>query len=411
MSRAQKRRGLLLDLDFWRLGFQGGWLALGLVLAGCRTARIEEPLPSLPPPTPVAAPAIAQCPVVPEPPAETNRITLAPTNEWLLPMWVPWEDWCLTNGLKDLKRVSNGNGTSVELTTPRTRLILSPGNRLAAWNGVGINLGYSPCVQRGQLCVHTVDLHKSLLPLVAELSPVLPEQPVIVIDPGHGGKDPGCFSVLSGRPEKDFTLDWARRIQRRLAAQGLQVHLTRTNDIDLSLPQRAEIAHQLNADLFISLHFNSVYPTYEPAGIETYCLTPKGMPSSLTRDFEDDLTQSYPNNAFDPANLHYAVLLHRSLLNTTGARDRTVKRARFLSVLRPQQRPAILLEGGFLSNPTEARRIADPNYRELLARGVANALWPAKPAIAQSSRLPDKTSAMTPALPPPRSASAIPLPK
>ncbi|HSA02466.1 MAG TPA: hypothetical protein P5055_17185, partial [Candidatus Paceibacterota bacterium] len=58
------------------------------------------------------------------------------------------------------------------------------------------------------------------------------------------------------------------------------------------------------------------------------------------------------------------------------------------------------LEGGFLSNPTEARRIADPNYRELLARGVANALWPAKPAIAQSSRLPDKTSAMTPALPP-----------
>jgi N-acetylmuramoyl-L-alanine amidase len=342
-------------------------------------------------------------------PVDTNQVSLAPAIEMPLPMWVPWEDWCLSKGLKELKRVSNGNGSSVELTTPRARLILSPGNRLAAWNGIAINLGYSPCIQRGQLCVHKIDLHKSLLPLVTDAAPVLPERPVIVIDPGHGGKNPGTQSVLSGRYEKEFTLDWALRIQRRLSAQGLQVHLTRTNDADLSLMQRAEVATRLNADLFVSLHFNSVYPTYEPAGIETYCLTPKGMPSSLTRDFEDDLTQFYPNNAFDPVNLHYAALLHRALLNVTGARDRAVRRARFISVLRPQQRPAILLEGGYLSNPAEARRIADPNYRELLARGVAEALLPRKNAVAQSPGLHDETMQMPTAIRP-RTMADIPTP-
>jgi N-acetylmuramoyl-L-alanine amidase len=98
------------------------------------------------------------------------------------------------------------------------------------------------------------------------------------------------------------------------------------------------------------------------------------MSSSLIRDFEDDTTLIFPNNAFDTQNLQYAVRLHRALLEVRGNADRGVRRARFMGVLRGQNRPAVLLEGGYLSNPAEARRIMDPEFRQKLAEAVASAL-------------------------------------
>jgi N-acetylmuramoyl-L-alanine amidase len=133
-------------------------------------------------------------------------------------------------------------------------------------------------------------------------------------------------------------------------------------------------ADQHHADLFLSLHFNSLAPAKEPAGLETYCVTPTGMPSSLTRGYEDDPSRIFPNNAFDGQNLQFAVRLHRALLAVNGNQDRGVGRARFITVLREQNRPAVLVEGGYLSNPHEARRIADPAYRQKLAEAVAKAL-------------------------------------
>src|SRR5690349_17523989 len=100
------------------------------------------------------------------------------------------------------------------------------------------------------------------------------------------------------------------------------------------------------------------------------------MPSSLRRGFEDDSTHTFPNNAYDAQNLQYAVRLHRALLKVNGSVDRGVRRARFLSVLRGQNRPAVLLEGGYLSNPKEARLIADPAHRQKLAEAVAKVLCP-----------------------------------
>jgi N-acetylmuramoyl-L-alanine amidase len=222
--------------------------------------------------------------------------------------------------------------------------------------------------------IHSVDAQKNLLPLVNGPCPRLKTNAIIVIDPGHGGKNPGAKSILSERYERAFTLDWATRIQKLLVTNGWRIYLTHTNDADVSLLERAAIADQLHADLFISLHFNSAYPMTDPSGVETYCLTPQGLPSSVTRDFEDDLSRSYPNNRFDAENLRYALVFHQAMLSATGANDRSVKRARYLSVLQPQNRPAILLEGGFLSNPKEARRIADPDFRQTLARAVAQAL-------------------------------------
>jgi N-acetylmuramoyl-L-alanine amidase len=122
------------------------------------------------------------------------------------------------------------------------------------------------------------------------------------------------------------------------------------------------------------LHFNSAAPDQRQAGLETYCLTPQGMTSTVTRGFEDDPALSFPNNAFDEQNLQLALLAHRALLQVNGRLDRGVRRARYLGVLRWQNRPAILLEGGYLSNPREARWIATPLYRQRLAEAVAQAL-------------------------------------
>jgi N-acetylmuramoyl-L-alanine amidase len=231
----------------------------------------------------------------------------------------------------------------------------------------------------GQPFVHALDLKKNIEPLAS--APTVPAKTnrIVVLDPGHGGPSTGATSVLDGENEKEFTLDWARRAASLLASNGWQVFLTRTNDVDVSLSNRVAFAEERKAGLFISLHFNSAAPSQEQSGVETYCLTPAGMPSTLTRGYEDDLSLVFPNNAFDAENLQYAHRLHRSLVRVAG-RDRGLRHARFLGVLRGQNRPAVLVEGGYLSNPHEAERIAEPEYRQLLAEALARALGP-DPAV------------------------------
>ena len=195
-----------------------------------------------------------------------------------------------------------------------------------------------------------------------------------MIDPGHGGVEGGTCSVKGDGCEKTFTLDWALRLARRLETNGWTVHLTRTSDVEVSLPARVEFAEAQHADFFLSLHFNHSGGGPEPAGLETLCLTPTGMESTLTRGYPDNPRDVFANNTFDAENLRLAVRVHRELLAVNGNRDRGIRRARFPGVLRGQNRPAVLIEGGFLSNPDEARRIADANYREKLAEAVAEAL-------------------------------------
>jgi N-acetylmuramoyl-L-alanine amidase len=197
---------------------------------------------------------------------------------------------------------------------------------------------------------------------------------VIVLDPGHGGEDSGAKSAVAKRYEKEFTLDWARRLKPLLEAQGWEVSLTRTNDSDRSLAERIGIAERRRAALFVSLHFNSGGAKGDLEGLETYCLTPAGMPSNVVRTAADDSRQTYPNNAFDAENVCWAMRLHRALVERTAEPDRGLRRARFMGVLRGQHRPAILLEGGYLSHPREATLIGSPEYRQQLAEAVAQAL-------------------------------------
>jgi N-acetylmuramoyl-L-alanine amidase len=242
------------------------------------------------------------------------------------------------------------------------------------WNGTQHWLGFAPRVNQGQFEVYALDLDKNLLPLLVGPPRPSVSRRVAVIDPGHGGEDTGAQSIVSEDCERDYALDWGRRLQALLAARGWTVFLTRTDDRDQSLSNRVAIAQAKQADLFLSLHFNSAPLNASRAGVETYCLTPAGLPSTLLRDAAEDSTVVYPNNAFDAQNLALAASLHHELVTATAGVDGGVRRARFMGVLRGQKRPAVLIEGGYLSNRREAELIAKPSYRQKLAEAVARAV-------------------------------------
>ncbi len=269
-------------------------------------------------------------------------------------MWVDWAAWLAEHGQPPVKVV--------------------PGSQRAMWDGTAVYLGIGPRTQDGRVEVFHRDIEKNFVPLLGP-EPAVPKTPrLVVIDPGHGGTNSGSRSIVGNAYEKELTLDWARRLKPLLEARGWEVRMTRSEDTSAELSGRVAIAEQAGAALFVSLHFNSGFPNAQAAGLETYCLTPRGLPSNVTRDFPDDASQAWPNNAFDAANLRLAFRVHRRLLAATGAADRGVKRARFMGVLRGQNRPAILVEGGYLSNPEEARKIGTPAYRQKLAEAVAGAL-------------------------------------
>lgn len=288
--------------------------------------------------------------------------------------WISLERWSRENNVGLLRRISSSPVSTYALTAGRGVLVIQAKSLRATWNGIELRLGFEPQSIDDQPFVHALDLRKNIEPLIHGVALPAKADRVIIIDPGHGGQNAGAESVMDGSYEKEYTLDWARRLEPLLARRGCRVFLTRTNDLDVSLADRVEFAEQHQADLFVSLHFNSAAPNREQAGLETFCLTPAGMPSTLVREFTDDPSLVYPNNAFDADNLGWAFRLHRTLLREAGLTDRGVRRARFMVVLRGQRRPAVLIEGGYLSNPREARRIADPAYRQRLAEAVAEAL-------------------------------------
>jgi N-acetylmuramoyl-L-alanine amidase len=287
---------------------------------------------------------------------------------------VPLESWGRFNGLGKPAQLTGGMEPLYQLQTSNGLMLVKVGSQVANIGGLQYGLGFAPRLFKGLPYVHALDARKTFQALAGVLFQLPTTNRTIVIDPGHGGRDSGALCTDGCDAEKSHTLDWARRLAPLLEAKGWNVVLTRSNDADFSLSERVAVADRVRADIFLSLHFNSGGANRELAGLETYCLTPTGLPSNLVRDYEDDPSEAYPNNVFDDQNLLLASSLHRSVLRATGSADRGVRRARFMAVLQGQNRPAVLIEGGYLSNPDEARRIATPEYRQSLAEGVARAL-------------------------------------
>jgi len=168
----------------------------------------------------------------------------------------------------------------------------------------------------------------------------------IIIDPGHGGKDPGA--VGNGLREADVNIKLAQYLEAELKGKH-QVVLTRRGNLFVSLPERTAFSNAVNADLFISLHCNSAANS-QANGIETLCYSEK------SRGF------------------NYAHKVQQALVKGTGLTDRGVKIRSDLYVLRHTVAPAILIELGFISNPKDAAWLKNQENIKKAARLIAQAI-------------------------------------
>lgn len=173
-----------------------------------------------------------------------------------------------------------------------------------------------------------------------------PEHPLIVVDPGHGGTDEGCFA--DGVLEKTINLEIARRLRDRLVSMGYEVVMTREDDAFVTKEQRAEMANSREADAFVSIHQNT-YEDAEPEGIETW----------------------YDGTDGSRDNKRLARLIHEETVKATGARGRELRGDAEFVVTGWTGMPAGLIETGFLSSPEERKKLAQAEYQEKLAGGIA----------------------------------------
>ena len=239
-------------------------------------------------------------------------------------------------------------------------------------------LGAPALRQKDTLWLSKLDVVKIIAPLYRPADHVTmlpPEAPkLIVIDPGHGGIDPGTQNEKLKLNEKTFTLDVAQRLEKLLAARGWKVLLVRDKDTELSkdkkadLLMRSDFANRRKADLYLSIHFNNAGPAV--SGVETYSLAPQSMLSAGAEQPDEMTKTAYPGNRLDYANLLFGESLHRAMIAGLKSPDRGYKHAR-QAVLRMLDCPGALVECAYLSNEAEARRVATPEFRQTIAESLA----------------------------------------
>jgi N-acetylmuramoyl-L-alanine amidase len=184
-------------------------------------------------------------------------------------------------------------------------------------------------------------------PLSADGLPVVPRgRHRVVIDPGHGGPDPGAIGI-GGLREKDVVLDVSLQVAQLLQARGVQVTLTRTSDIDLDLPPRVSIANGSGSDAFVSIHANALSMARPDVnGVETF-------------HFSGGRSQMLAG-----------ALQSRMMAVSPGSPNRGVKQGRFF-VIRRTVMPAALVEMGFVTGAIDAPRLANPDFRRRMALAIA----------------------------------------
>ena len=305
-------------------------------------------------------------------------------------------DWARANGFEArwLKR-----DQTVELSGRAARLVFgveAHDLREAVINGAGVYLSRPVVMRGGSAWISGLDLNTAINPVLhPPRNTGGTRVRTIVLDPGHGGKDPG--NQDGPHQEKTYTLLLAQELAGQLQRAGFKVSLTRTTDTLIDLPARPEIARQRGADLFISLHWNAVQAGRgDVKGVEVYCLTPAGVPSTNAGGEGGD-AGAKPGNLRDQQNMLLAWELQKSLVKDLAAEDRSVHRARF-AVLRTAVMPAVLIEGGYMSHPDESRRIYDPAYRQQMARAIVEGVlgtrrrWSGPDRLARAARGENRTS-------------------
>ncbi len=289
--------------------------------------------------------------------------------------YVSLGDWGSANGFH-----LSIAGREVVLAGKTAHLVFDVDSAQAQINGVNVRLSFPIASDRGVPLISEMDINTALRPL---LFPQTVPAPIttICLDPGHGGKDTGnrVGTGLFAHNEKSYTLPLALELRKQLKAAGFNVILTRSKDVFVDLPERPAIANQAGANLFISLHFNaSQVDKNEVQGPETYCITPIGAQSSNARGETGEFGSSVgtgptAENRCENQGLLLAYQIQKSLVQNLHVTDRSVRRARF-AVLRDATMPAILIEGGYMTNPDEGQKIYGAAYRKQMAAAIVKGI-------------------------------------
>lgn len=206
-------------------------------------------------------------------------------------------------------------------------------------------------------------------PDVAGFQPADTSLPTIVVDAGHGGHDNGA--ARNGLREKDLTLDTALRLEKKLRARGFPVVMTRRDDRFLELAERADSANRIPRALFVSIHFNDNISA-SGEGVETYYASDKVPPARESWSFAG-LFREKPEAPPADNGQAFAAAVQSSVVGALKVTDRGVKSGRY-AVIRQTRCPAVLVEGGFINTPTQAKLISRPAYREKLAIAIAEGI-------------------------------------
>jgi N-acetylmuramoyl-L-alanine amidase len=283
--------------------------------------------------------------------------------------YVRLADWAKAN---DLAMSWARQDETVQLNNAATRLLLQIHAPEAQINGVKVRLLFPLVQQNDAVLISQTDVQTTLRPVLwPQRGRPGAKITSICLDPGHGGNDPGF--IVGSSQEKRFTLLLAQELRDQLKRAGWKVTLTRTTDTKVELPARPKLANRRKADLFLSLHFNSVETSPGSVqGVEVYCMTPVGAPSSNARG-ELGAGGWSAGNQHNDQNLLLAYQLQKALTRGLGVEDRGVHRARF-AVLRDATMPAALVEAGFMSHPMEGRKVFTAAYRREIAQAIAGGL-------------------------------------
>ena len=299
--------------------------------------------------------------------SEENKIILIPEkNSWegIDFSKVDSERKLIISALKETKYNINYDSVKkvMEISIPveNTKLnngTLNVGDNLIDNIVIGEELGYKKILVNFKRSVIHKVLSKEIdneivLTFIRDMD-VAPSERLIVIDPGHGGKDPGACSP-NGTREKDITTSISHKLNESLKALGYNTIMTRYDDSHLELYDRTDIANNNNADIFVSIHSNSFPNNRNVSGLEVLYHPTKEEGDGSSYDL--------------------AKMMQEEVLKTTGFYDRGIVKRPNLAVLRTSKMPAALIEVGFLSNEGDEALVKNSEFQDKVVDGIVKAI-------------------------------------
>ncbi|MGJ8655374.1 MAG: N-acetylmuramoyl-L-alanine amidase family protein [Akkermansiaceae bacterium] len=277
------------------------------------------------------------------------------------------------------------SGGKIELRNNKIKMEFTRGSKTCYMNNLKFGLCSSVASAGGRLLVSETDVEKMIDPILKPSYIANAKSfNTVVIDPGHGGKDAGAVNRYG--TEARYNLAVARTLRAGLKAKGFKVVMTRDTDRYLTLNQRVAVANKYPNAIFISIHFNASSRS-SARGVETFTLSPVGV-AHYGKGLKSSDYKTRSGNYQDSANIALATAIHgriKERVEGYNVPDRGIKRARF-SVLSGIKHPAILIEGGFMSNPTEGQLIENSKYQATIATAVYEGIFRYRNALNSGAR-------------------------